>query len=71
MLNKDSVKGQEFDTVFILKLDQLIPCTDDSRLRAMYMMCTRARDNLFLDHGPKPLSARAEASLPGEDVLAR
>ena len=29
VLNKESVKGQEFDTVFILELEAFIPCTDD------------------------------------------
>ena len=71
MLNKESVKGQEFDTVFILELDRFIPCTTDAEFRAMYMMCARARDNLFLIYGPGPLSAEAEASLPGEDILER
>ena len=71
MLNKDSVKGQEFDTVFILELERFIPCTNDPEFRAMYMMCSRARDNLFLVYGPAPLSAKASAALPEENVLER
>ena len=71
VLNKESVKGQEFDTAFILELDRFIPCTTDAEFRAMYMMCARARDNLFLIYGPGPLSAKAEASLPGEEILER
>ena len=39
VLNKESVKGQEFDTVFILELDRFVPCTSDADCRAMYMMC--------------------------------
>jgi superfamily I DNA/RNA helicase len=50
ILNKKSVKGQEFDTVFLLELERFIPCTDDAMNRAMYMMCARARDYLFLAH---------------------
>ena len=69
ILNKESVKGQEFDAVFILELEAFIPCTNDAEHRAMYMMCTRARDHLFLVHGH--LSARAEAALPDENVLER
>src|SRR4051794_24839410 len=29
VMNKASVKGQEFDTVFILELEQSIPCQND------------------------------------------
>ena len=71
VLNKESVKGQEFDTVFILELEDFIPCTNDAEFRAMYMMCTRARDRLYLVHGPEPLSREARAALPDEDVLER
>lgn len=69
VLTKDSVKGQEFDTVFILELDRFVPCSTDAEFRAMYMMCTRARDRLFLVYGPKPLSAAQKAALPSKDVL--
>ena len=71
VLNKESVKGQEFDTVFILELDRFIPCTDETEFRAMYMMCSRARDNLTLIHGPASLSAAAIAALPDTDILDR
>lgn len=72
ILNKESVKGQEFDAVFILELDRFIPCADDSERRAMYMMCTRARNNLFLVHDrPSGLSRRTDAELPGPDILER
>ena len=69
ILNKKSVKGQEFDAVFILELEAFIPCTNDAERRAMYMMCTRARDYLFLVH--EHLSARAAAALPDASVLER
>ena len=71
VLNKESVKGQEFDTVFILEIEAFIPCTDDVMRRGMYMMCSRARDNLFLVYGPQELSAEAASALPGPDVLER
>ena len=71
LLNKESVKGQEFDTVFILELEAFIPCTDDVMRRGMYMMCSRARDNLFLVYGPRELSAEAAPALPGPDLLER
>ena len=71
VLNKKSAKGQEFDSVFLLELDRCIPCSSDAGYRAMYMICTRARDRLFLVHGPKPLSPGAEAALPCKSILVR
>ena len=71
VVNKDSAKGLEFDTVFLAELDCFIPCTNDMERRAMYMMCTRARDNLFLVYGPGALTAMAAAALPDTDVLER
>ena len=70
ILNKESVKGQEFDTVFLLELEEFIPCANDVERRAMYMMCTRARDQLFLVHDG-PLSAGGRADLPDASVLER
>ena len=70
ILNKESVKGQEFDTVFLLELEEFIPCENDVERRAMYMMCTRARDQLFLVHDG-PLSAGGRADLPDASVLER
>lgn len=69
VLNRESVKGQEFDTVFLLELECFIPCRSEAEYRAMYMICTRARDRLFLVHGPGPLSRQAGESLPGPTVL--
>ena len=71
MLNKESVKGQEFATVFILELESFIPCNTPVNKRAMYMMCARACDNLFLIYGPGSLSIQAERALPGPDALER
>ena len=71
VLNKESAKGQEFDTVFVLELDDFIPCTTEAERRAMYMMCTRARDNLFLVYGPHDLAPAAAVALPGPDILER
>ena len=71
LLNKESVKGQEFDTVFILELESFIPFETPADRRAMYMMCARARDNLFLVYGPGSLSIQAENTLPGPEALER
>ena len=70
VLNKESVKGQEFDAVFILELERFLPCADAAARRAMYMMCTRARDHLFLING-SPLSARVLNALPEKNLLER
>jgi len=71
ILNKQSAKGQEFDAVFILELEELIPCQDDIMRRVMYMLCARARDHLFLVHGPGALSSVADAALPSAKLLER
>ena len=71
IVNKDSAKGQEFETVFILELEAFIPCRNDAMKRAMYMMCSRARDYLFLVPGRVGLSVEAEEALPGPNILER
>ncbi len=71
ILNKKSIKGQEFDTVFIMEVDELLPCTTDAQSRVMYMLCARARDNLFLMHHGSRLPVAVLRSLPGADVLER
>lgn len=70
VLNKESVKGQEFDTVFLLEVEALVPCRTEAMRRSMYMLCSRARDTLVLVHG-RPLSASASAALPCERLLER
>ncbi len=70
VLNKESVKGQEFDTVFLLEVEELVPCRTEAMRRAMYMLCSRARDTLVLVHG-RPLSASATGALPCELLLER
>jgi superfamily I DNA/RNA helicase len=71
ILNTKSVKGQEFDSVFILELDQFVPFRDKVMKRAMYMMCTRARDYLFLMTTGVELTRAAIRALPGPEILER
>ena len=72
VLNKESVKGQEFDAVFVLELHRFLPCSNESRRRGMYMMCSRARDDLWLICGPGgQLTPEIGHDLPGPDILRR
>ena len=72
VLNKESVKGQEFDAVFILELHRFLPCRTDSQRRGMYMMCSRARDDLWLICGPDGrLTPAIDDALPGSDIVER
>ena len=72
VLNKESVKGQEFDTVFVLELHHFLPATSETEKRGMYMMCSRARDNLWLVCGPNGrLTPAINDALPGPQVLER
>ena len=70
ILNAKSAKGQEFDAVFILELEHFVPCLTATQKRVMFMLCTRARDMLFLIH-ERQLSPLAAATLPGPDLLER
>lgn len=68
VLTKKSVKGQEFEAVFVLELERHLFATK-ADLRAMYMMCSRARDMLTLVYGPSPLTSAATSLLPDAEVL--
>jgi len=72
ILNKESVKGQEFNTVFILELEAFIPCKTPADRRSMYMMCARACNHLFLIYASASFLTRARNSdLPGPRILER
>lgn len=71
VMNKESVKGQEFDSVYVLELERFIPCTTDVERRIMYMLCARARDQLFLVWTSGRISTAALAALPGKELLER
>ncbi|MCY4610633.1 MAG: AAA family ATPase [Gammaproteobacteria bacterium] len=70
VLNAKSVKGQEFDTVFVMEVNQFLQPADHSQ-RVMYMLCSRARDNLILMHEGNRLPDTLLAQLPGRDFLER
>lgn len=71
ILNVQSIKGQEFDTVFVMEFDQLLLEVSEVNQRKMYMLCARARDHLFLmyegDHVPPELLQQ----LPDDGILKR
>ncbi len=71
ILNVNSIKGQEFDTVFVMEFDQLLLRSSEVNQRKMYMLCARARDHLFLmyegDHVPPELLQQ----LPDDGILKR
>lgn len=71
ILNVQSIKGQEFDTVFVMELDRLLPCATDAEKRVMYMLCARARDNLFLMHPGGAVPPAVLRELPGAGKLER
>ena len=71
ILNVQSIKGQEFDTVFIMEIDELLLEASEVNERKMYMLCARARDNLFLVHDGDRLPRALLDQLPGADILVR
>ena len=71
VLNVKSIKGQEFDTVFVMEIGELLLEDSEVNRRKMYMLCARARDNLFLVHDGDRLRRRLLDRLPGVDILKR
>ena len=71
ILNVKSIKGQEFDTVFVMELDRVLEPFDEVNRRKMYMLCARARDHLFLVHDGDSLPKALVERLPGPDILQR
>ena len=71
ILNVKSIKGQEFDTVFIMEFDKLLLEAGEVNRRKMYMLCARARDNLFLMHEGGRLPLALLDVLPSADILER
>ncbi|PIP89019.1 MAG: hypothetical protein COW01_15645 [Bdellovibrionales bacterium CG12_big_fil_rev_8_21_14_0_65_38_15] len=71
ILNVESIKGQEFDALFIIDIEDFLPCTDDTMKRVMYMLCSRARDYLFMIYKSSSIPNNIISSLPGENILER
>ena len=71
ILNVQSIKGQEFDTVFVMEIDELLLQLDEVNTRKMYMLCARARDHLILMHEGNRLPRALLDQLPGADILER
>ena len=71
ILNVQSIKGQEFDTVFIMEFDKLLLEANEVNQRKIYMLCARARDHLFLMHEGDHLPPEILQRLPGDDILKK
>ncbi len=71
ILNVQSIKGQEFDTVFVMEIDELLLEASEVNKRKVYMLCARARDNLILMYEGGRLPRRLLEQLPGADILER
>ena len=71
VLNVHSIKGQEFDTLYIMEIAKLLLEASDVDKRKMYMLCARARDSLFLMHKGDHLPHWLLNQLPSADILQR
>ena len=71
VLNVGSIKGQEFDAVFVMEIGRLLLHSNAVNQRKMYMLCARARDNLFLMHEGDGLPDALLDRLPGPEFLER
>ncbi len=71
VLNVRSIKGQEFDSVFVMEIDELLLQMNEVNKRKMYMLCARARDNLILMYEGNRLPCALLEQLPSADILER
>ena len=71
VLNEKSIKGQEFDAVFIMEIGRFLARATDVGRRVMYMLCSRARDNLVFMHEGDRLPSVLLSQLPGPDLMER
>lgn len=74
VINAQSCKGLEFDTVFIADIDQFRHTTDsDQTKRLFYVMISRARERLFLLRDGTQAACPVEdlGLLPTDDTLLR
>lgn len=71
VLNEKSIKGQEFDAVFVMEAERFLRRAGKARSRVMYMLCSRARDNLILMHEGSNLPSGLLSRLPGPNLLSR
>lgn len=71
ILNVKSIKGQEFDAVFVMEFDQLLLEVSEVNQRKMYMLCSRARDYLFLMYDGDHVPPEILQQLPDDGILKR
>ena len=69
ILNVQSIKGQEFDTLFVMEIGELLLQPDEVNTRKMYMLCARARDNLILMREGNRLPHALLDQMPGAEFL--
>ena len=67
VLSDKSVKGIEFDTVFVM-LDGIKPFDEDSMMKRLYVMSSRARDKLFYFHS-KMYPSEVSKLLPTDNQI--
>ena len=71
VLNEKSIKGQEFDAVFVMEVECFLRCAGKAGSRVMYMLCSRARDNLILMHEGSRLPSALLSQFPRPALLSR
>ena len=69
LLNLMSAKGQEFDTVFLLESEKLLLNFSDENKRKLYMVFSRARDQLFIFYKGNHIPDKVKKFLPNKELL--
>jgi len=71
ILTSKSVIGLEFDCVYLQDLPRQANQLSLATQRRMYMLCARAKKELFLIDGPQALTKAQLTNLPDENLLTR
>ncbi|MBV4504865.1 AAA family ATPase [Pseudomonas sp. BW13M1] len=71
ILTSESVIGLEFDCVYLQDLHQSASKLTVEACRRMYMLCARAKNDLILLDGPRPMTQAELANLPDDKLLIR
>jgi hypothetical protein len=69
VINQQSIKGLEFDTVFIADIDAYRGKDKDELMKKFYVMVSRARDDIVLLRKTGAISQDVEKIMPNDEMI--